>query len=469
MKTLMINGIILRKSMQGQVELTKNKTHIIDAVAPGSIAEELNIEAGDELLSINGQAVEDIFDYQFLTEDEYLEVLIKKADGEEWELEIDKDEDEDLGLIFNNGLMDDYRSCSNKCIFCFIDQMPRGMRPTLYFKDDDSRLSFMQGNYITLTNLSDHDLERIMTYRLELVNISFHTTEPELRGKMLGNRFAGEALKKARRLYEAGISMNGQIVLCKGINDGEHLRRSIEDLSGFIPCLQSVSVVPVGLSRFREGLFPLEGFTREDAAQVLDMIHSYQDRFYAEYKTHFIHAADEFYLLANRELPDADSYDGYLQYENGVGMIRSFVDEFDEALNELKSSKYLEAGKSLRPRRISLAGGLLMTPFINEMLSKLTELIPSLEAAYYPIRNDFFGEKITVSGLLTGRDIISQLKGKPLGEALYLPENLLRAGESVLLDDTTVEDIAESLQVKIHIVKSDGYDFVHKIATGEED
>ncbi|MBQ9504752.1 MAG: DUF512 domain-containing protein, partial [Lachnospiraceae bacterium] len=300
--------------------MTKKKSHIIDAVLPGSIAEELNIEAGDELLSINGSDIEDIFDYQFLIEDEYLEVLIRKANGEEWELEIDKDEDEDLGLVFKNGLMDDYRSCSNKCIFCFIDQMPRGMRQTLYFKDDDSRLSFMQGNYITLTNLSDHDLERIISYRLEPVNISFHTTDPELRCMMLGNRFAGEALKKAERLNEAGITMNGQIVLCKGINDGDHLRRTIEDLAGFIPNLESVSVVPVGLSRFREGLYPLEKFTREDAVLVLDMIHACQDRYYKEYGTHFIHAADEFYLLAGRALPEAESYDGYLQYENGVGM-----------------------------------------------------------------------------------------------------------------------------------------------------
>ncbi|MBO6137139.1 MAG: DUF512 domain-containing protein [Lachnospiraceae bacterium] len=434
-----------------------NTRHMISSVAPGSIAEELNIEAGDELLMINGQKIEDIFDYQYLMEDSFLRVLIRKSDGEEWELEIDKDEDEDLGFIFENGLMDDYRSCTNKCIFCFIDQMPKGMRPTLYFKDDDSRLSFLQGNYITLTNLSDHDLERIINYRLEPVNISFHTTEPELRCRMLGNRFAGEALKKAERLNEAGIAMNGQIVLCKGINDGEHLKRTIEGLAKFIPNLASVSVVPVGLSRFREGLFPLERFTSKDAADILDLIHSFQDKYYKTYGTHFIHAADEFYLLAGRDLPDADSYDGYLQYENGVGMIRSFLDEFNEAFKALTRT-------DIRERRISLAGGRLMTPFINEMLSRLKSLCGGLDATYYPIRNDFFGEDITVSGLLTGQDIISQLKGKSLGEVLYLPENLLRSGEDVLLDDTTIPQISEALQVKIHIVKSDGYDFADKIA-----
>lgn len=434
----------------------KKKSHVIDAVMEGSIAEELNIEPGDELISINSRTVEDIFDYQYLTEDEYLEVIIKKPNGEEWELEIDKDEDEDLGLCFKNGLMDDYRSCSNRCIFCFIDQMPKGMRPTLYFKDDDSRLSFLQGNYITLTNLSEHDLERIINYRLEPVNISFHTTEPELRCRMLGNRFAGEALKKAERLNEAGIAMNGQIVLCRGINDGEHLKRTIEDLSGYIPNLQSVSVVPVGLSRFREGLYPLEKFTRHDAADVLDLIHSYQEKLYKRYGTHFIHAADEFYLLAGYDLPEAESYDGYLQYENGVGMIRSFIDEFDEAFKSLVPDASLK-------RDISLAGGYLMTPFINEILLRLKGIYPNLNAVYYPVKNNFFGEDITVSGLLTGIDIISQLKGVRLGEALYLPENLLRSGEKILLDDTTVDGISESLQVKIHIVKSDGYDFAEKI------
>ena len=444
----------------------KKNTHIIDAITPGSIAEELNIQAGDELLTINGKTIEDIFDYQFLMEDEYLRVLIRKADGEEWELEIDKDEDEDLGLVFKNGLMDDYRSCSNKCIFCFIDQMPKGMRPTLYFKDDDSRLSFLQGNYITLTNLSDHDLERIISYRLEPVNISFHTTDPALRCRMLGNRFAGEALKKAERLNEAGITMNGQIVLCKGINDGEHLKRTIEDLSDFIPNLESVSVVPVGLSRFREGLYPLEKFTRRDAIEILDMIHGFQEEFYKAHGTHFIHAADEFYLLAGEELPVAESYDGYLQYENGVGMIRSFLDEFYEALASLRED-IKDKGLSFPSRRISIADGRLMAPFIKDMLKNLKDLLPGLEATCYPIRNDFFGEDITVSGLLTGRDIIAQLKDKDLGEALYLPENLLRSGENVLLDDTTLKDIAESLQVKIHIVKSDGYDFVQQISGAE--
>ena len=257
-------------------------THIIKNVLPGSIAEELEISAGDKLLAINDQEIEDVFDYHFLANEEYLTVLIEKPDGEQWELEIEKEYEEDLGIEFEQGLMDEYRSCRNKCIFCFIDQMPKDMRETLYFKDDDSRLSFLQGNYVTLTNMSDHDIDRIIRYHLEPINVSFQTTNPELRCKMLHNRFAGEALKKVDRLYEGGITMNGQIVLCKGINDGEELERSIRDLMKYAPQLQSVSVVPVGLSKYRDGLYPLQPFTKEDAKEVLHIIHKWQKKAYEE-------------------------------------------------------------------------------------------------------------------------------------------------------------------------------------------
>ena len=264
--------------------MEKENLHIIDKVAQGSIAEELEIEAGDVLVEINGNRIEDIFDYQYYTQDEYIEVLVRKPSGEEWLLEIDKEYDEDLGITFENGLMDDYRSCRNKCIFCFIDQMPKGMRETLYFKDDDSRLSFLQGNYVTLTNMSDEDVDRIIKYHLSPINVSFQTTNPELRCRMLNNRFAGQALEKAWKLARAGIIMNGQIVLCKGINDGGELERSIRDLSAYLPNLESVSVVPVGLSKYREGLFALEPFTKEDARQVLDIIHRWQERLYPEHE-----------------------------------------------------------------------------------------------------------------------------------------------------------------------------------------
>ncbi len=430
--------------------------HIVKRVESGSIAEEMEIEAGDEIVSINGKKIEDIFDYQYFTEDEHILVLVRKKNGEEWELEIDKDEDEDLGIEFENGLMDNYRSCHNKCIFCFIDQMPKGMRESLYFKDDDSRLSFLQGNYITLTNMSEHDIDRIIKYRLGPINISFQTTNPELRCKMLNNRFAGEALKKVDRLFEAGISMNGQIVLCKGVNDGRELERSISDLSKYIPCLESVSVVPVGLSRFRDGLYPLEPFTKEEAKEVLKTIHSWQDKIYAEHGTHFIHAGDELYFLAEEPIPEADSYDGYIQYENGVGMVRSFIDEFEEELEGRA------ADASIR-REISLVGGMIMKRTKDELLAKLNKKFPNIAVHNYAIRNDFFGERITVTGLLTGKDILAQLEGQPLGEMLYLPVNLLRSGSETLLDDITVSDISRALQVPVDIVESDGRDFVRKI------
>lgn len=332
--------------------------HIIRSVEDGSIAWELGVEPGDCLISINDKEIEDVFDYHYLVNDEELVLLIEKPDGEEWELEIEKDYEEDLGIEFEQGLMDEYRSCRNKCMFCFIDQMPKGMRETLYFKDDDSRLSFLQGNYITLTNMSDHDIDRIVQYHLEPINISFHTTNPELRCKMLHNRFAGDALKKVQTLYEGGITMNGQIVLCKGINDGEELERSIRDMTAYLPHLQSVSVVPVGLTKFRDGLYPLEPFTKEEAKEVLAIIHRWQKKIYEEYGTHFIHAGDEWYILAGEEMPEEERYDGYLQLENGVGTTRLLQNEFQEAFEKLSGDD--------RETEISLATGKLAYPYLKE-------------------------------------------------------------------------------------------------------
>lgn len=444
----------------------KEKGHLIARIEPGSIAEEMEIEAGDRLLEINGQAVEDVFDYQYLTQDEYVEVLVAKPSGEEWLLEIDKDYEEDLGIIFENGLMDDYRSCSNKCIFCFIDQMPPGMRPTLYFKDDDSRLSFLQGNYVTLTNMSDVDVERIIKYHMSPINISFQTTNPELRCRMLHNRFAGEALKKVDRFYEAGIEMNGQIVLCKGFNDGEELERSIRDLTRYLPHLKSVSVVPVGLSIYRDGLEPLEPFEREDAKAVIGQIRRWQEKLYPEYGLHFVHASDEWYVLAGEELPPEETYDGYLQLENGVGMLRLMMEEFEDAMERLSQPGALE-GRILSGTYSSVTGQ-ISYPYIRRMADRIMERFPDIRILVYPIRNDFFGERITVTGLLTGQDILRQLRGKELGEILCLPENLLRSGEHVLLDDITVEDIAGTLQVRTDIVKSSGYDFVDAFVRKKE-
>ncbi len=442
----------------------KGKGHTVKKVEEGSIAKELGIEPGDRLLQINGEEVTDIFDYQYLLQDEYIETLVEKPDGEEWLFEIEKDYEEDLGIVFENGLMDEYRSCCNKCIFCFIDQMPKGMRETLYFKDDDSRLSFLQGNYVTLTNMSENDIDRIMKYRLSPINISFQTTNPDLRCRMLNNRFAGEALKKADLLYEAGITMNGQIVLCKGVNDKEELERTISDLTKYLPVLESVSVVPVGLSKYREGLYPLEPFTKEDARETLEMIHKWQEKIYPLHGLHFIHASDEWYLLAGEELPNGEKYDGYLQLENGVGMLRLLLDEFETAMEEAKKEgRMAQKRKDGEMRTVSLATGKLAYPYILSMAKRMEEAFDFLKIHVFEIVNDFFGERITVSGLLTGQDIEKQLKGKPLGTRVLLPENVLRSGEDVFLDDMTVEELEKSLQVKVDIVKSSGRDFIDAI------
>lgn len=433
----------------------KKHEHIVKSLMPGGIGEELGIEPGDKLLAINGSEIQDVFDYYYYEESEQLLLLIEKPDGEEWELEIEKDEDESLGIEFDQSLMDEYRSCRNKCMFCFIDQMPKGMRETLYFKDDDSRLSFLQGNYITLTNMSDHDVERIVKYRLEPINISFQTTNPELRCKMLHNRFAGEALKKVDILYRGQIEMNGQIVLCKGVNDGEELERTIRDLTGYLPYLKSVSIVPVGLTKYRDGLYPLEPFTKEDAREVLSVIHRWQEKIYQEHGIHMIHAGDEWYVLAEEEVPEEERYDGYLQLENGVGMMRLLFNEVQEALSAVTGDG--------RQREISLATGRLMYPYIGKILEEIRKKFPNITTHLYAIRNDFFGERITVSGLITGQDLTGQLKGQPLGERLLLPCNMLKIGEPVFLDDFTLEEVENSLQVKTDIVKSSGQDLLDAV------
>ena len=427
-------------------------------MAPGSIGEELELEPGDVLLTIDGEEIEDIFDYDYMTDSESFVMTVQKKNGEEWELEIENG-GEDLGLTFENGLMSEYRSCRNKCIFCFIDQMPPGMRETLYFKDDDSRLSFLQGNYITLTNMSDRDIDRIIRFHLSPINISVQTMNPELRCRMLNNRFAGEALKKIDRLYEAGTEMNGQIVLCKGVNDGEELRYTIERLAAYAPHMQSVSVVPVGLSKFRDGLYPLEPFTKEDACQVIDLIEEWQKKLYEKHKLHFIHASDEWYILAERELPEESRYDGYIQLENGVGMIRLLYEEFMDALGEKEDD-----GKT---EELSMATGFLPYPYLKRLLDRMAEVYPGRKIHLYPIRNDFFGEMITVAGLITGQDLVAQLKGKPLGSRLLLPSVMFKSGEEVFLDDMTRAQAEAALQIPINIVKSGGYDLLSAILDRE--
>ena len=430
----------------------KKNMHVISRVLPGSIGEELELEPGDVLVSINGQLVEDVFDYRYLMNDEVVELLIRKKNGEEWELEVEKDYEDDLGVEFENSLMDDYRSCSNHCIFCFIDQMPPNMRETLYFKDDDSRLSFLQGNYVTLTNMSEYDLDRIIKFHLSPINVSFQTMNPELRCKMLHNRFAGDALKKVDKLYQGGVIMNGQIVLCKGVNDRDELEYSLEKLSEYAPVLQSVSVVPVGLSKYRDGLYPLEPFDREDAEYLIEQVERWQKIMMERHGIHFIHASDEWYILAGKKLPEETRYDGYLQLENGVGMMRLLETEVKERLAGLEGDN--------RAFTASVATGKLAAPFIQQYMKLIQEKFPNIKVNVYTIRNDFFGERITVSGLITGTDLREQLKDKELGEKILIPCNMLRSGEDVFLDDLTVDDIREALGTELVVVDEPGADLV---------
>ncbi len=439
----------------------RNSVHIIKSVEEGSIAGQMGVEPGDALLCIDGQQIEDVLDYRFLVQSEEITVLIQKSDGEEWELEIEKDESEDLGIEFENGLMDEYRSCRNKCIFCFIDQMPEGMRPTLYFKDDDSRLSFLQGNYVTLTNMDDHDIDRIIRYRMSPINISVQTTNPELRCKMLCNRFAGEALSKMTRLYEAGITMNAQIVLCKGVNDGDELKRTLDDLLRFAPVLQSVSVVPVGLTKFRDGLYPLEPIEKEDAVSALAIIERVQERAMKDHSIHFAHASDEIYILAGMPIPPAVEYDDYPQLENGVGMLRLMSDDYEAAYQKVRAD--IDAGNT-DPDKVtasfSIVTGILAEPYVRSATERICALFPNVNYKIFAITNRFFGEKITVAGLLTGQDIIDQLKGCELGEDLLIPECMMKKDERIFLDNVTLSELEGALQVHTHIVKSNGLDFV---------
>ena len=439
----------------------KLRKHMISRVLPDSIAEELGLEPGDRLVSVNGQPVEDVFDYRYLMNEELVVLLVEKPDGEEWELEVEKEYEEDLGIEFENGgLMDDYRSCSNKCIFCFIVQMPPNMRETLYFKDDDSRLSFLQGNYVTLTNMSERDIERVIRYHLEPINISFQAMNPELRCRMLHNRFAGKALEKVDTLYNAGITMNGQIVLCKGVNDGEELEYSLEKLSAYAPVLQSVSVVPVGLTKYREGLFPLKPFGKEDAEKVLEQIERWQKIMMERQGIHFIHASDEWYILAERELPCEEEYDGYLQLENGVGMLRLLETEVRETLTELQGDD--------RQIKGTIATGKLAAPFIQKYIREIQKKFPQVEIQVRTIENHFFGEEITVSGLITGQDLKGQLSGLDLGEKLLLPCSMMKGEEEIFLDDMTLEELSEALETEIVIVDTGGCDLVEAVISPPE-
>ncbi|QNU68320.1 DUF512 domain-containing protein [Ruminiclostridium herbifermentans] len=457
----------------------KNKIYFVQK---NSIAEEAGIEEGDFLLSINKQKIKDIFDYRYFQASEELLLEIEKPNGEIWEVEVEKDESEDLGIEFEDSLIDGAKSCTNKCIFCFIDQLPKGMRETVYFKDDDSRLSFLTGNYVTLTNIKRDELQRIINYRMSPINVSVHTTNPELRKFMLGNRFAGDVLEKIKMLTDSGIEVNCQIVLCRDINDKQELDRTIGDLAQLYPAVNSVSVVPVGITKYRDNLYNLIPFDKESSINVINQVHRWQNEFLQEKGSRVIYLSDEFYINAEMDIPNYKSYEGFPQIENGVGMLALFINEVTEALKSkdtLKLAQMWKNGKSSckdtlqdcdtreikiqSKRHISIATGRLVYKNILKLVSDILKVFEGIDVNVYDIENNFFGEHVNVCGLLTGRDIVEQLKDKQLGQELLISRSMLRAGEHVLLDDYTVEQIEAELHVKIRIVENDGADFVSAI------
>ena len=430
----------------------------ITEVIPHSRAERAGILAGDTLVSINGNSIRDVLDYRFyLTERSVALTLLR--DAKEYSTVIKKGEYDDIGLDFETPLMDKKQTCKNGCIFCFIDQNPEGLRESLYFKDDDSRLSFLHGNYITLTNMTDEDAERIVKMRFSPINISVHTTNPALRVKMMKNKRSGEVLKYLKTFRDAELYMSTQIVLCKGINDGEELKRSLCDLAALYPYVSSIAVVPAGLTKFRDKLYPLTDFTMEEAREVISLINSFGDAHKEKHGTRLVYAADELYLKADMPIPDSDYYEEYPQIENGVGMLRSLLDEFGMCLEDIK-----DFGKRLNRRRtVSMVTGTAAEPTLRLLCARLEEICPNLQINIYKITNNFFGESITVSGLLTGRDICEQLSGIEFGEELLIPENALRAGEDVFLCGMTLSEMSERLGVKITPSGKDGYELCEAI------
>ena len=422
---------------------------VITSVDPHSPAHRAHIKPGEQLLAINGHRIVDVLDYRFYGYDPVSELLLRENDGSERTVRIHKAEGQDLGLNFETYLMDRAHSCANNCIFCFVDQMPKGLRKSLYFKDDDARLSFLMGNYITLTNMSPRSVQRIIDLRISPINVSVHTTDPALRSRMLGNPHAGESIDVMRRLAENGIRMNCQIVACPGINDGAHLRRTMEDLAAMHPGVTSVAIVPVGLTRYREGLFPLEQYNAETAAAVIDQVEAYADFCRKEYGTAIFWCSDEFYLLAGRELPSEESYESFAQLENGVGMLRLLESEFTAALRLVEEDS--------APSPFTIATGLDAAPMLKRLLDLARDRFPRLRGQVIPIVNHFFGEQIVVAGLITGQDLIAQLRDRDLGQRLLLPDNMLRYHENVFLDDVTIQQVEEALGVPLTFVPQDGF------------
>lgn len=431
--------------------------NIINGVKKDSIAWECGIKPGDILVSINSQKIEDVIEYQFLEADEYIELEIHHKDGETVIYDIEKDYDEELGLEFSNPIIDSVKSCTNKCVFCFVDQLPQGMRETLYIKDDDSRLSFLQGNFITMTNMKDSDIEKMIKYRISPVNVSVHTTNPELREKMLKNRFAKDVMSKIKRLNDAGIHMNAQIVCVPEYNDKFELNRTVNDLFQFNENMYSIAVVPVGITKYRENLPKLEIFNKDTASELIDQIESLQDEFLKKIGRRFVFASDEFYIIAERELPNFEKYENFSQIENGVGLIRKFEKEVIDALDKLGNKQ------SYGETNITIATGSSAFGFMSDIAKLTMAKISGLRLSVEKIKNNFFGETITVAGLITGRDIYEQLSKKDCGDIIMIPSVMLRSGEDVFLDNETLEGLEAKLNKKIVVSNVDGNNFVDNI------
>ena len=425
---------------------------------PGSLAREAGLSEGDVILEINGSSFSDVLEYRYLTSEAEVELKVLKKNGDIEIIEIENDY-EDLGIVFNSGLIDDAKSCRNKCIFCFIDQLPEGMRETVYFKDDDTRLSFLQGNYVTLTNMSGEEIERMIKMRISPINISVHTTNPELRVKMLNNKNAGNIYEIMKRFAKEGLFMNAQIVLCPGCNDKDELDRTISDLSALYPYMSSLSVVPVGLTRFREGLTNITPFDHASSLETVRRVSGWQDRNLRNYGSRIVYLSDEFYINAKLPIPPASEYEGFPQIENGVGLTASMAEEFDEAIKLIKSRK--------RKRKVAIATGELAYPFIKSLAERIEKKCPGVEIFVYAIKNNFFGGGVNVAGLVCGCDLTAQLGGKPIGDILLIPSSMLRDGEDVFLDDVSLDDAKNILKTDIIPVNNDGYEFTEAVL-GEE-
>lgn len=434
----------------------KESNNIICKVHTNSIADDVGIEVGDILISINDQEVEDIIEYKYLLAEEYLEVVVKKNDGETWIYEIEKEYDEDLGIEFENPILSHMKSCTNKCIFCFIDQLPPNMRKSMYFKDDDSRMSFLHGNYITLTNMDEQDIDKIIKYRISPINISVHTTNGELRKKMLNNKNAGDILSKLKKFAVNRIQINCQIVLCRGVNDEKELDKTVEDLMQLNYAIKSVAVVPAGLTKYRDNLPNLTAYDLNSANEVINQIEKWQSRIQEKIKRNFIYIADEFYILANHAFPSYNSYDFFPQLENGIGMLVNFKQQFYQCLNRLTI-------RLMKKKKVTVLTGELSYKYIKELCISLEKKVGKLEINVICVKNDFFGGHVSVTGLVTGIDILKALEGVEVGEKIIIPSNMLRADEDIFLDDIKVSDLEALKDKPVVISEVDGEKFILSI------